>query len=58
MKINEASVMSKSEADGNNVLAQELKQHSKPLETIVRDAWRDGKDYGFSEDTYINETEI
>ena len=71
MKINEASVIDNKVidyvirtliADGNNVLAQELKQNSKPLEPIVRDAYLDGMstdgDWAYCSNNYINETEI
>jgi hypothetical protein len=63
MKINEASVIDDKVidyvirtliADGNNVLAQELKQHLIPLEPIVRDV----VDYEGNKSDYINETEI
>lgn len=53
MKINEASVIDNKVidyairtliADGNHVLAQELKSQLKPLEPIVRDAWNCGEE--------------
>jgi hypothetical protein len=33
-------------------------EDSKPLEPIIRDAYFEGKNNGFSEDKYINETQI
>jgi len=68
MKINEASVIDNKVidyairtliADGNHVLAQELKSQLKPLDPIVRDAlsWAN-MPYAEIDDQYINETEI
>ena len=70
MKINEASVIDNKVidyairtliADGNHVLAQELKSQLKPLEPIIQDSFNYGycsaitlNDYN----EYINETEI
>ncbi len=78
MKINECSVIDNKVidyairtliADGNHVLAQELKSHLKSLEPIVRDfhtygqfakmeLLATGKINIHSVDLYINETEI
>jgi hypothetical protein len=54
MKIKEARFMSKSEADGNNVLAQEFQQQSNPLDPIIQDAF----DYEGNKSDYLNETDI